>query len=244
MKDPRIVIDPLASTSGAYQALRWRLLRDRPVSNGANHLGFTLPEMLVASVVVTIALAGVHVLLFRALDVEAVAGRRWNDRDAAETAASRITEALAVAAKAPDGMKSLVLEDPSPDGGAVICQTVPARLRFSWQRVLPQEFYQLYLQTKPFAGSKDLSASPAEQDPSGPERWDQAPAVLIAKNLKDIQMTDSRTSSAQSSDPSASGGGAARIVTVQVAAGEQLCKRVVVLPVELDSDEGQGGNHD
>lgn len=242
MKGSGTVIAPWTSSSGAHQTLRRRWLGNPPAGNGAKRLGFTLAEMLVASVVVTVALAGVHALLFRALDVEAVADQRWNDYDTAETAAARIAEALAATAKAPDGMESLVLENASPDGGAVICQTVPTRLRFSWKKVTPQELYELSLQTKPFAGSRDLSVSSGAQDPSASERWDQAPAVLIARNLTDIQVTDSRSSDAASAHASTSSSSAAtRIATIQVAAGEQLCTRVVILPTRLDNGNDQGG---
>lgn len=238
------MIDRTPAVASTHMYTR-RPCRNGLASGATRRAGFTLPEMLVASVVVTVALTGIHVLLFRALDTEAIASRRWNDRDLAEAAASRIAESLTFTTRAPEGLRSLAMEDPSPDGGAVICQTPPARLRLSWQRGASQEQYDLYLRSKPFAGSKDLSIGSVAEDAHGPEQWDHVPKVLIATGLADVRVELDRATENAPDANTASEGGQTVAVSIYVASGTQVARRVVVLSSNLvDGGSGQEGDHD
>jgi prepilin-type N-terminal cleavage/methylation domain-containing protein len=159
-----------------------------PVKVVAGKRAFTLAELLVASVVMTVALLGIHSLLFRAMDVEGRASVRWYANDSAEAVLDQFSRTLETAINFPS-IQTLVIEAGVERDGSLICQTPSQRVRYCWQKDKSSGKYTLTRQTKPFAGSRDLTKDAVpEESKEGKEIWDTIPPVTVAQGLDAISV--------------------------------------------------------
>ena len=163
-----------------------------PLSRGGIYRrrgGFTLAELLVASVVMSVALLGIDGIFFHALEVEARSTSRWSAGDQVEAVAAGLTTALGSAVNQ-TGVQALVVGRLEDRGGWMICQTPSGRLRYAWRKDSADGAYVLTLQTKLFSGTHDVTIGAVSQEDSGQqEKWDSIPAQTVAKDLEDCSMT-------------------------------------------------------
>ena len=149
--------------------------------------GFTIVEMLVASVVTTTALLGVYQLCSHALEAESRTAVQWNDLEAARSVADVFERALVSCVRL-EGIDALAAQ-PSGDGGReLVCQTSDCRVRLSWTGGGPAAIgVRVSRQEMAFAGSQNLSLAEGIH-PVGVEAWRMTPAETIATNIDEISV--------------------------------------------------------
>jgi len=152
--------------------------------------GFTLAELLVASVVMSTALLGVNALFRHALDTEGQAAVRWQDRAAAGRAAEHLAEAMAQCVNLPE-MNGLVAGSDSDTDGWIICQVGLERRRYRWYVADVGPGCVLELQKMVVAGTRNLcpvAASQGQAGPTGGQAWDRIEAKVIASRLDGLSI--------------------------------------------------------
>jgi len=215
-----------------------------PLSRGGGRRrrgGFTLAELLVASVVTSVALLGIDGLFFHALEVEARSSSRWSAGDRVEAVAAGLTSALESAVNQ-SGVRTLVVGRVGDRGGYMICQTPSGRLRYAWRRDPSDGTHALTLQTKLFSGTHDVTIGGASGEGVGEqEKWDSIPAQTVAKGLEDFSMTVHPLDRASGGgDGGYAGPVGAVAVDIRLAFGGQTVGYTVI-PRCQGGDAGEGG---
>lgn len=206
--------------------------------------GFTLAELLVASVVATVALLCIHGLFFHALDVEARSAVRWTESDTAEAVVARLAVTLEATVNL-SNVKTLVIDRGAERDGWLICQTPTQRVRYRWQKDEDDGKYTLTMQAKPFAGTKELTkgALPDEDAQAG-ENWDSIPAVTIAKGLEEVSVQARPLSKASQTRDGRYEGPAGKVaIRLKVSSGGQTARRIVIPRCDANTEESQEGDN-
>jgi len=145
--------------------------------------GFTLAELLVASVVMSTALLGVNVMFRHALDTEGQAAVHWHNRAAADTVVDHLADAMAQSINLPK-MAALVSESKSTTDGWVICQVGLERRRYRWHTIDSGANCVLELQKMVVAGTRNLSTDAiGQEETTNRQMWDRIGATVIASRL-------------------------------------------------------------
>ena len=152
-----------------------------------NNYGFTLVELLIASVVVSTALTGIYALFRHAMDVEAKIALKWNEQDAAMTILDHLSEAITDVINLPN-TKSIYLSSNS-EGGVLICQTVTQRRRYRWYRKEEETNFTLELQTIHFSGEKSISLGVDWMGEDSQGVWENVAVTIIGQKIQSISLS-------------------------------------------------------
>ena len=189
--------------------------------------GFTLAELLVASVVMSTALLGVNAMFRHALDTEGRAAVRWHDRAAADGVAAHLAEALAQSINLPE-MPALVAESDSDTDGWVICQVGLERRRYRWQMVDSGPHCVLELQKMIVAGTRNLSQEAVgQEETTNRQIWGRIGATAIASRLDGLSVRFKSLESESATWQSDWDGPVGQVVAlIQVTVGDETVERV------------------
>lgn len=152
-----------------------------------NNHGFTLTELLIASVVVSTALTGIYALFRHAMGVEAKIALKWNEQNAAMTILDHLSETIIDVINLPN-TKTIYLSSNS-EGGVLICQTVTQRSRYRWYRKDEEKNFTLELQTILFSGEKSISLGVDWNGEDSQGVWDNVAATIIGQNIQNISLS-------------------------------------------------------
>lgn len=225
-------------------------IRRRPRRAGPLH-GFTLVELVVASVITTTALLGVYTLLQQSLEAETRAETRWRSRTQAELTASLLVSVLEQGVNLSD--EPTVRAGSSPDGaGRLIClsaakvHTTGNRLsggfqwmRFEWgqsketslgdsQHAVSAKGIVLKMQSVAAAGSVVLSPSREQaQTPGEPRFWTNATPIVLANGLDalEVQFQEINGSGWENSFEGSVG---SVMIRIRAKVGEEMVEKIVV----------------
>lgn len=164
--------------------------------------GFTIAELLVASMVITTALLGVYTLFKQAMAVESRAAVRWNEQAAAEALVRHIVEILEQCVNIPD--TPAIVAGPDEDGGTYSLTCVVVGSGFSGGRPeqvgLQRRRYRwnfdsdsgrtgtMELQTMYYAGTRNITAGAGHDELSEEEMWNRTPVEVIAKRVQHLSL--------------------------------------------------------
>lgn len=161
--------------------------------------GFTLVELLTATVVMALTLLGVYTVFRQALATEQSVSARWRERAAAEAVASHLADAIERLVHLPD-TPPLVAEHDGEGGrqfvfvmmGADWSADDPAgaaiqRRRYWWSQSEAVRG-QLQLQIIPLAGTADVAPDPQTAELQGPQRWAAVPPEVIAEDVDEVSI--------------------------------------------------------
>ena len=169
----------------------------RPAS-GWRTGGFTLMEVLVASVVISVALLGVYALLQHALAAESRSAKEWRAHGQAQTLAAELADAIEQAVKTERIPALVAMADPSGSGDRLLtCMTNPSSAgggyelrRYRWRPGADADHPgRLELQVMRYAGSVNLTDKTAAADESSEdaslseEAWGRVPATVIGHDV-------------------------------------------------------------
>ncbi len=201
------------------------------------HRGFTLVELMTASLVMSAVLLGIYAVFHQAIGAEMSFGRRWADRQAAETVVIHLADAL-VQSVCPS-TKSLDAIVAGPDtttgGWALACLTLQPtggmeRLRYTWSESETDDGgITLRLQRAIYAGDQNLSdVSPSETA----DDWEHSEPVIIARRLGSLSVHFREAGKVGASwQDKWQGPGGKVIVRIGAQVGDQAVEKLVLPPV-------------
>lgn len=202
-----------------------------------SHRGFTLVELLVASVVVTTTLTGVYAVFQHAMKIEAQATLGWNNHAAAEAVVTHLAEALEHAVNIPN----IPTIEGGPDGEhgeySIKCMIVAPGYRASLQRrryrwgfnADSQKTGTIELQTMIYAGSKNVTPFSSRGQLSEQQAWDQVEPKLVGKYLDAVSIQYRPLDDAGSGWNGRWSGRAGKVaVRIRASVGGQAVERIVV----------------
>ena len=156
--------------------------------------GFTVAELIVACVVMSVILGGVYSVFYHCVRTEARSTLRMGDCATAAAVISELTGAVA---------NAVILSGSGPirgsfrghqDGGSFTCKAsivarsggqprvVVQRMRYRWAKHKTNDGIVLTFQGLPFAGTKCIHPLREGEQPLS-ELWDKTPPVTIAKRI-------------------------------------------------------------
>ena len=191
--------------------------------------GFTLAELLVGSVVLSMTLLGVYALFWQAMRAEGVTALRWRYRSAAEGIVAHLADAVEQAVNLPQ--RPTFVAEAGGEEGALICQTHLQRRRYHWRGDDDARGLALSMQARPFAGTRDLSQGAIANQPDGAppvEQWDHVASRRIADGVEQIVVRFRPVNEANAQWRDNWEGRAGDVVIwIQVVVGGQLAERVI-----------------
>ncbi|MFA6133455.1 MAG: prepilin-type N-terminal cleavage/methylation domain-containing protein [Phycisphaerae bacterium] len=206
---------------------------------GRRRGGFTLPELLTATVVMSIALLGVHSVFQRAMAVEARASLGWTQRSSAEAVVDPLADDLEQINRSFQA-PPLVLKS-SGDGGELICQVGLERRRYSWGRKDRGGLYHLALQRRVFAGKQDLSGGATPETIDNSSAWEAVATTEAGSGMSEFgvqcRLLSDGAGQWRSDYQARIGQGLA--VKIGATVGGQEVQRIVVPPSIVTAEEGQ-----
>lgn len=211
-------------------------MRREPVRHRAAR-GFTIVELIVASVVVATALAGIYAIVRQVTSAEAVASTRWRERAAARAVADHLAGALEHAVNLPD-LETRLGTNSSP---YLVCTVATPtgleRRRYGWSADVAGAG-NLTLQVMPYAGTANVSVARFD-GVSGDGAWRDVPRTIIARNV-DLSVA-TRAAGGSVADWSARWGGrvGGRLFRVRVTMQESDFERMVLSRCDADLVEAR-----
>lgn len=192
--------------------------------------GFTLVELMVASLITTTALLGIYSTFRQALVVEQQSRRYWDGQRAAEAVTDHLAQALQNCLNLP--------EIPALTGSAnqMVCFTESGQQagqqydRYFWDSAGESEGQlTLYRQTMRYAGSKNLMLAAGDEELSEEQMWLSVPVQVIATRIDEIRLQYRDLSQANASWQDQWQGPVGKVaIKIIVRCQEQLSQRIVV----------------
>jgi prepilin-type N-terminal cleavage/methylation domain-containing protein len=220
------------------------LMKGQSMGVGGRRDGFTLAELIVASVVTTVALLGINGLFFHAMDVEARSSVRWTDGDTSEAVLDRLATTIESATNLPD-IKTIVVNRGADGSGWLICQTPIRRVQYHWRKDEDDGKYTLTMQVKAFAGTRDLTtAAPPDEEAQSREKWDAVPAMIIASALEEVSVQARPLGKdAKTKDGCYEGPSGKVAIHLKVIAGGQTASGIVLPRCDANPQDSQEGDN-
>jgi len=202
--------------------------------------GFTLVELITASMITSAVLLGIYAVFHQAIDSETRLGRRWADRQAAGAVVAHLADAMLQSVCPSTGGLSAITAGPdaAANGWALTCLTLRPtggmeRLRYTWSpsqaddRGMP-----LRLQRAIYAGNQNLSETSSSQAARGVDDWEHSEPMIIAKRLRSlsVQFREAGKLGAPWQDKWQGLGGRV-IVRIRAQVGDQVAEKVLLPPV-------------
>lgn len=168
-----------------------------------SRLGFTMVELLVATVVMSFTLLGVYTVFRQSLFLEESVTSRWRDRAEASVVADYLADHFEQAIRLDSyplirggpienepGQELLCTVSGGRPGLSNPTAAAIQRYRFAWGGNDKLEG-QLDMQAIPFAGTTDLGLPEGTEDQefSDTQRWALVPPIKIAEGIDSIQIT-------------------------------------------------------
>jgi prepilin-type N-terminal cleavage/methylation domain-containing protein len=211
----------------------------RPGHFRRGQCGFTLAELLVASVVMSIALLGVYEMFRNTMSVEVAAAARWSARTAAQSAVDHVAYAVENATNS-SKQPTFLAEISTTSDRAFVCQLPLERRRYAWRADGQGGRQTIFVQRKVSAGSADLSsgAEGDSQDTSEgqDEQWGHVTQAVVAKGMDSfsIRFRALDDSSAEWKEDWQGPSGQVA-VWIQAAVDNQTAERVIVPAVNASA---------
>ena len=200
--------------------------------------GFTLAELLVASVVMATCLLGVSALFRQAMDVEGRASIRWNSRASAEAIASHLAATVENATNLP-GIPALLAESDQEGNRLLICQAGPQRRRYRWYSIDAKQEYSLELRSMTYAGTQNVSVGHVSEDPDSQRAWNQVKATIIGKHIDSISVSFRPLKASSDTWRDRWKGSVGEVgVRIRVRVGQETVERIVVPQANTSGVEG------
>ena len=217
---------------------RSKAARDR---HDHGRAGFTIVELMVSCLVLSVALLGVYAIFTQAMSMEEEASSLWDDRTAAAAVADHLTDALEHVVNLPgipalvgrrgdeenEWTMTLTTISPAPSDGS------PARVerrRYCWRHDPDApDATVLELQTAIYAGTTNVTPIDGLAELDETEMWKRLGTEVIGTRLRSIWVSY-RTAN----DPDAewkdrwNGKTGNVMVRVSVSVGKSRCERTVV----------------
>lgn len=162
-----------------------------------SRVGFTIVEMLTATLVMSFTLMGVYAVLRQVSVTEEHVTRRWADQSSADATASYMAAILERMLILPEHPALIAEAQPDVQGRQVIvtAMTQPgdaasgaiARHRVQWG-MGQEQAGQVVVQTRFFAGRKELSLLDEENPLTDSQRWQAVPAQVMAEGLSAFEI--------------------------------------------------------
>lgn len=170
----------------------------------AGRAAFTIVELLVASVVGSLTLIGVHGVFLQAMDVEKRASIRREGLGLANAVAAHLAETLEGAVNLLPEVPSII-GGPESDGGGYSMKCIVGiggaggaclqRRRYRWNRLGDQgRSSELELQVMKYAGTRNVTALSGIEELTEEEQWSRIPPVVIGKQLSGLSVLYRKTS--------------------------------------------------
>ncbi len=206
--------------------------------------GFTIAELLVASVVTSMTFVAVYYIFFQAIRAEATVALRWKERHAAEAIVSHITETLEQAVNIP-GIVTIHGGANGSEGesflkctvggkalaGSDVSRMSVSRVRYSWnfQDTEGEDTKSILLQKLRYAGASVVTPIAEQEEMNEDELWEKAPSTTIGTQLDGVSVSYKNTK-----EPGASWGDSWKdsagdvAVRIRVNVGGEMVERIVV----------------
>ena len=162
--------------------------------------GFTIAELLVASVVTSMTFVAVYSIFFQAIRAEATVALRWKERHAAEAVVSHIAETLEQAVNI-SGTVAIHGGTNGGEGESFLKCTVGGKalaggdvsgmsmswVRYSWNfQDMEEDAKSILLQKLQYAGTRIVTPIAEQDEMSEDELWEKAPSTTIGAQFDGI----------------------------------------------------------
>ena len=199
--------------------------------------GFTLVELMTASLVMSAVLLGIYAVFHQAIGAETSFGRRWADRQAAETVVAHLADALVQSVCPSDESLDTIVAGPDPvtNGWALACLTLRPtggmeRLRYTWsESEADAGGITLRLQRAIYAGDQNLSDVSPSDSAEDADNWEHCEPVIIARRLGSLSVHFRETGQAGASWLDKwQGPGGKVIVRIRAQVADQALEKLVL----------------
>lgn len=154
--------------------------------------GFTLVELLTASVVMGFTLLAVYTVFRQALVVEQNLTSNWRDRASAEQVAEHLAESIERIVILPEISPLRMDKAKDGEGRELLLTVLNDSGSVEWRRyhwgLGDDATGRLFLQRRPFAGSQELTHDVSFEDLSPAQQWERIDATVIAEDLDHISV--------------------------------------------------------
>ena len=205
--------------------------------------GFTIAELLVASVATGMVFVAVYSIFVQAIGAEATTTLRWQGRCAAESIVSHIAETLAQAVNIPetaaiqggtngsDGESFLkcTVGGRALAGGNVSGMSV-SRVRYSWNfQDVNQDSESISLQKIQYAGTKIITPIAGADQMGEDELWASLPPITIGTHLSGISILYKNAEDPEASWQDSWNGPAENVaIRIRVNVDNQIAEKIVI----------------
>lgn len=163
-----------------YQHFRTRCVRES---------GFTISELLVASILGTLVLLGAYKALLQATHVDDRMTNAWTPRRQADAVLRHIASSLRHTVNIPETL-SLYGGPPQDEGNyTLMCFSKDQLLRYQWNSPQEEENGLLKFKTVIFSGSVPISSVTSGESWKEDQSWDDIDSIIIGRRIDAFSVT-------------------------------------------------------
>lgn len=204
--------------------------------------GFTIAELLVASVASSVIFIGIYSIFMQATQAEENIRLQTQQRRAVIAVAEHIARTLEYAINLPDipsieggaegdgeHFLKCTVAGIGVNGGDVTGRSI-SRIRYSWgQQDIDSNENQIYLQKMPYGGSKLLLLTNQEEQQEEEELWSQIPKAVIGTQLRSVSLLYRSAANPDASWQDNWKGSAGEVaIKIRVSVGGETAERIVI----------------
>jgi len=205
--------------------------------------GFTIAELLVASVASSVIFTGIYSVFMQATNVEENIRLQMQKRHAAMAVTEHMAKTLEYAINLP-GIPSIKGDKSGENGeGFLKCSFAGigvnggdatgmsiSRVRYSWGlQDMDSDENQIYWQQIPYGGSKLLLLTNQNEQPEEDELWNQIPKTVIGRQLETLSLMYRSAANPDASWQDNWEGPAGEVaIKIHIAIGGETVERIVI----------------
>ena len=220
-----------------------------------NSKGFTIAEMLVATVITSVALVAVYAVFQQAVTVETRVSRALRDRASARSVVDHLAVALEHAINLgelsgtecsgqgeSDGVLELTVSGSSYLGPDPVRSSLQRR-RYSWTSGSYADGVgiTLTLQIQPYAGTKNVTPAGEIAEMQPEQIWPMVAQQVIARRISSISLMSRPIKGGGDWEPAWKKPAGEVVIRIRVGVGDQMVERVVAARVTGKIGGGSGG---
>jgi len=206
--------------------------------------GFTIVELLVASVVMSVALLGVYSIFAQAMQVQSQTSVRWNEQAAAEAMVAHFADVLERCVNLPEVPALVAGPDSAGEGYFLTCCATSGRggssdpldrggiqrRRYRWGFGSEEDRAgTIEVQTLSLAGTKIVSVWGEMEGGTEEEIWSRVPATVVGRRVGSLSVLYRKCNDPQSTWQDHWRGNAGEVaIWIRVGVGGETVERLVV----------------